>query len=59
MRTGHRSGSDKYGAIPMDPLIAAATRVLAAGDPLGTLNRVALRNDAPALALRAIVIAPE
>jgi hypothetical protein len=41
----------------MDPLIAAAARALAAGDPLGALNRVALRDDAPALALRGIAMA--
>lgn len=41
----------------MDPLIAAAARALAAGDPLEALNRVALRDDAPALALRGIAMA--
>ena len=41
----------------MDSLITAAARALAAGDLLGALNRVALRDDAPALALRGIVIA--
>ncbi|WP_426990362.1 helix-turn-helix domain-containing protein [Cupriavidus sp. 30B13] len=41
----------------MDSLIAAAARALAAGDPLGALNRVALRDDAPALALRGIALA--
>ena len=41
----------------MDSLIAAAARALAAGDPLGTLKRVALRDDAPALALRGIAMA--
>src|SRR5262249_37665840 len=41
----------------MDPLIAAAARALAAGDPLGALKRVALRNDAPRLALRGIAMA--
>jgi hypothetical protein len=41
----------------MDPLIAAAARALAAGDPLGALNRVALRGDAPALALRGVAMA--
>ena len=41
----------------MDPLIAAAGRALAAGDPLGALNRVALRDDAPALAPRGIAMA--
>jgi len=35
----------------MDSLITAAARALAAGDPLGALKRVALRDDAPALAL--------
>jgi DNA-binding transcriptional ArsR family regulator len=41
----------------MDSLITAAARALAAGDPLGALNRVALREDAPALALRGIALA--
>jgi hypothetical protein len=41
----------------MDSLINAAARALAAGDPLGALKRVALRNDAPALALRGIAMA--
>src|SRR5215203_3297631 len=41
----------------MDPLIAAAARALAAGDPLGALNQVALRDDAPALALRGVSMA--
>ena len=41
----------------MDSLITAAARALALGDPLGALNRVALRNDAPALALRGIAMA--
>jgi len=41
----------------MDSLITAAGRALAAGDPLGALKRVALRNDAPALALRGIAMA--
>src|SRR5215472_10982432 len=41
----------------MDSLITAAGRALAAGDPLGALNRVALRNDPPALALRGIAMA--
>ena len=41
----------------MDSLIAAAARALAAGDPIGALNRVALRDDAPALALRGIAMA--
>ena len=50
-------GSDKCGGIPMDSLITAAARALAAGDPLGALKRVALRDDAPALALRGIAMA--
>src|SRR5271169_1392096 len=41
----------------MDSLITAAARALAMGDPLGALNRVALRDDAPALALRGIAMA--
>jgi hypothetical protein len=41
----------------MDSLITAAARALAAGDPLAALNYVALRNDAPALALRGIAMA--
>jgi hypothetical protein len=41
----------------MDSLIAAAARALAAGDLLGALKRVALRDDAPALALRGIAMA--
>jgi tetratricopeptide (TPR) repeat protein len=41
----------------MDSLITAAARALAAGDPLGALNCVALRDDAPALALRGIAMA--
>lgn len=41
----------------MDSLITAAGCALAAGDPLGALNRVALRDDPPALALRGIAMA--
>ncbi len=41
----------------MDSLIAASARALAAGDPLGALKRVALRDDPPALALRGIAMA--
>lgn len=41
----------------MDSLIAAAARALSAGDALGALNRVALRDDPPALALRGIAMA--
>src|SRR5262249_25584245 len=42
-------GSDKCGGISMDSMITAAARALAAGDPLGALKRVALRDDPPAL----------
>lgn len=38
-------------------MIAAAARALAAGDTLGALQRVALRDDPPALALRGIAMA--
>src|SRR4030095_12944496 len=41
----------------MHSLITAAARALAAGDPLGALKRVALRDDAAALALRGIAMA--
>jgi hypothetical protein len=41
----------------MDSMITAAALALASGDPLGALNRVALRGDAPALALRGIAMA--
>ena len=41
----------------MDSLVASAARALAAGDPLGALKRVALRDDPPALALRGIAMA--
>jgi hypothetical protein len=41
----------------MDSLITAAARALAAGDLLGVLKRVALRDDPPALALRGIAMA--
>src|SRR3982750_2769619 len=57
-KAGFRNGgSDNCGGIPMDSLITAAARALAAGDPLGALKRVALRDDAPALALRGIAMA--
>src|SRR5277367_6610942 len=52
-----KGGSYKCDGIPMDSVISAAARALAAGDPLGALKRVALRNDAPALALRGIAMA--
>jgi hypothetical protein len=41
----------------MDSLITAAARALAAGDPLGALKRVSLREDGAALALRGIAMA--
>jgi len=41
----------------VDSLITAAARALAVGDALGALKRVALRDDAPALALRGIAMA--
>ena len=41
----------------MDSLITAAARALAGGDPLHALNHIALRDDAPALALRGIAMA--
>jgi len=41
----------------MDSVTTAAARALAAGDPLGALQRVALRDDPPALALRGIAMA--
>src|SRR5262245_48996530 len=41
----------------MDSLITTAARALAAGDPLDALKRIALREDAPALALRGIAMA--
>src|SRR5215510_1025396 len=56
-RRASNGGSYKFDGIPMDSLITAAARALAAGDPLGALNRIALRDDAPALALRGIAMA--
>ena len=53
----NEGGSYKCDGIPMDPLITTAARALAAGDPLGALKRVALRDDPPALALRGIAMA--
>ncbi|MGL4291573.1 MAG: helix-turn-helix domain-containing protein, partial [Phreatobacter sp.] len=41
----------------MDSMITAAARALASGDPLGALKRIALRDDARALALRGIAMA--
>ena len=50
-------GVTSVAGFAMDSLITAAARALAAGDPLGALNRVALRDDPPALALRGIAMA--
>jgi hypothetical protein len=36
----------------MESLITAAARALAAGDAIGALKRIALRDDPPALDLR-------
>jgi hypothetical protein len=41
----------------MDSLISAAARALGTGDAIGALKRVSLRDDPPALALRAMVSA--
>ncbi len=41
----------------MDSLLTAAARALASGDPLAALQRVALREDPPALAMRGIAMA--
>jgi hypothetical protein len=41
----------------VDSLITAAARALAVGDPIGALNRIALREDPPALALRGTAMA--
>lgn len=41
----------------IDLLISAAAHALAAGDPIGALKHVALRDDAPALALRGVAMA--
>ena len=49
--------SNKNGAISNDLVITHAARALAAGDPLGALNLVALRDDGPGLALRGIAMA--
>src|SRR5258708_5124264 len=58
LSAGYRNdGSYKCGGIPLDSLITAAARALAAGDPLGALKRGAPRGDAPALALRGIPMA--
>ena len=41
----------------MDSLVSSAARLLASGDPLGALQRIALREDPPALALRGVAMA--
>lgn len=41
----------------MDSLLISAARLLARGNPLGALKLIALRQDAPALALRGIAMA--
>src|SRR5262245_24477766 len=59
-RLATRGGSNKRDGIrirPMDSLVTAAGRALRAGDPLGALKRVALRDDPAALALRGIAMA--
>src|SRR5262249_19694764 len=48
---------EKCVGIPLAPLITAAACALPRSDPLGALSRVALRDDAPALALRGIATA--
>ena len=55
--SSNERGSHKCVGIPMDSLITTAARALAAGDPLDALKRVALRDDAPALALRGMAMA--
>lgn len=49
--------SNKCDGIQVDSLITSAARALAQGDPLAALKRIALRDDAPALALRGIAMA--
>ena len=41
----------------MDAVVDLAARALGAGDPLGALQYIALRNDAPSLALRGVAMA--
>ena len=60
LRLGPRTvecGDEARDGTPMDSLITVAARALAAGDPLGALKRVALRDGAPALALRGVAMA--
>ena len=49
--------SNKSGVISNNAVVEYAARALAAGDPLGALNLVALRDDGPGLALRGIAMA--
>jgi len=50
-------GSNNFDGNAVDSIINAAALALAKGDPLVALNRVALREDAPALALRGVAMA--
>jgi tetratricopeptide (TPR) repeat protein len=54
---GAPNANETLNSTPMDALIAAAARALAAGDPLAALDRIALRDDATSLALRGIAMA--
>src|SRR3954447_17721653 len=56
-RHGGGGESDKCGGVGVGSLITSPAQALAAGDPFGALNRVALREDAAALALRGIAMA--
>ena len=51
------AGVTSVAGLRMDSLIAAAAHALAAATRSGALNRVALRDDPPALALRGIAMA--
>jgi hypothetical protein len=64
LRRASRQPDDAPRAVPdgtgdgtVHSVIGTASRALAAGDPLTALNWVALRNEAPALALRGIAMA--
>ena len=52
-----RARESRCSLASVDSLITASARALAAGDALGALKRVALRDDPPALALRGIAMA--
>jgi hypothetical protein len=54
---GKEAVPDATGDGAVHSVIGMASRALAAGDPLTALNWVALRNEAPALALRGIAMA--